>query len=129
MGEYIPRAPINDEARKRNQNLSGMGGIFNLVKMHVYQVVGNKPVKANRLLENNINLNEDLREFPSSNKSGITIKPTDADNKYHDSDKNKYLSPDGHRESIRDKITGDEELRDEFKASFNFFPFYSGSGL
>jgi len=36
MGEYIPQAPINDEARKHNKNLPGMGGIFNVVNMHVY---------------------------------------------------------------------------------------------
>ena len=29
LGEYIPQAPINDEIRKNNQNLQGMGGIFN----------------------------------------------------------------------------------------------------
>jgi RHS repeat-associated protein len=26
MGDYIPGAPVNDEARKRNGNLPGMGG-------------------------------------------------------------------------------------------------------
>jgi RHS repeat-associated protein len=45
MGEYIPVAPINDEAKKHNQNLPGMGGIFNLVNMHVYHYAGNNPVK------------------------------------------------------------------------------------
>jgi len=44
-GDYLPSAPINDEARKRNQNLPGMGGIFNHVNMHVYHYGGNKPVK------------------------------------------------------------------------------------
>ena len=29
LGEYIPQAPINDEAKQNNQNLPGMGGIFN----------------------------------------------------------------------------------------------------
>jgi len=45
MGEYVPIAPINDEAKKHNQNLPGMGGIFNLVNMHVYHYAGNNPVK------------------------------------------------------------------------------------
>ena len=45
MGEYIPVAPINDQARKHNQNLPGMGGVFNLVNMHVYHYAGNNPVK------------------------------------------------------------------------------------
>ena len=45
MGEYIPVAPINDQARKHNGNLPGMGGIFNLVNMHVYHYAGNNPIK------------------------------------------------------------------------------------
>jgi hypothetical protein len=45
MGEYIPRAPVNDEARKRNGNLPGMGGVFNTVNLHVYHYAGNNPVK------------------------------------------------------------------------------------
>ena len=45
VGEYIPVAPINDEARKRNGNLPGMGGVFNYVNLHVYHYAGNNPVK------------------------------------------------------------------------------------
>jgi RHS repeat-associated protein len=45
MGEYLPSAPISDEARRRNGNLPGMGGIFNLVNLHVYHYAGNNPVK------------------------------------------------------------------------------------
>jgi RHS repeat-associated protein len=45
MGEYVPAAPINDDARKRNQNLPGMGGVFNTVNLHVYHYAGNNPVK------------------------------------------------------------------------------------
>jgi hypothetical protein len=45
MGEYIPQAPINDEARKRNQNLPGMGGVYNYVNLHTYHYAGNNPVK------------------------------------------------------------------------------------
>jgi RHS repeat-associated protein len=44
MGEYIPHAPINDDAKKHNGNLPGMGGVFNLVNMHVYHYAGNNPV-------------------------------------------------------------------------------------
>lgn len=44
-GDYIPGAPVNDEARKRNGNLPGQGGIFNYVNMHVYHYAGNNPVK------------------------------------------------------------------------------------
>jgi hypothetical protein len=45
MGEYIPQAPMNDEARRYNQNLPGMGGIFNTVNLHVYHYAGNNPVR------------------------------------------------------------------------------------
>jgi len=45
QGDYIPVAPTNDEARKHNQNLPGMGGIFNIVNMHAYHYAGNNPVK------------------------------------------------------------------------------------
>jgi RHS repeat-associated protein len=45
MGEYLPSAPISDEARRRNGNLPGQGGVFNLVNLHVYHYAGNNPVK------------------------------------------------------------------------------------
>jgi RHS repeat-associated protein len=45
LGEYIPGAPINDEAKKRNGNLPGMGGVFNVVNFHLYHYAGNNPIK------------------------------------------------------------------------------------
>ena len=45
MGDYVPSAPIDDEARKRNSNLPGQGGVFNYVNLHVYHYAGNNPVK------------------------------------------------------------------------------------
>ncbi|GHV06711.1 hypothetical protein FACS189485_15690 [Spirochaetia bacterium] len=45
IGDYIPGAPINDEARKRNGNLPGMGGVFNTINSHLYHYAGNNPVK------------------------------------------------------------------------------------
>jgi len=45
VGEYVPEAPVDGEARKRNQNLPGMGGVFNYVNLHVYHYAGNNPVK------------------------------------------------------------------------------------
>ena len=44
MGEYLPVAPVNDEAKKHNENLPGMGGVFNYVNLHVYHYAGNNPV-------------------------------------------------------------------------------------
>ena len=45
LGDYIPKAPIDDEAKKHNENLPGMGGIYNIVNMHLYHYAGNNPVK------------------------------------------------------------------------------------
>ena len=45
LGEYIPKAPIDEEAKKYNQNLPGMGGVFNTVNVNLYHYVGNNPLK------------------------------------------------------------------------------------
>ncbi|GHV06718.1 hypothetical protein FACS189485_15710 [Spirochaetia bacterium] len=45
IGEYIPGAPINDEVKKQNGNLPGMGGVFNTINSHLYHYAGNNPVK------------------------------------------------------------------------------------
>jgi RHS repeat-associated protein len=45
VGEYLPSAPVDDEAKKRNGNLPGQGGVFNYVNLHVYHYAGNNPVK------------------------------------------------------------------------------------
>ncbi|MDR0602434.1 MAG: hypothetical protein LBG42_08635, partial [Treponema sp.] len=36
---------MNEEARKHNGNLPGMGGTFNTVNLHVYHYAGNNPLK------------------------------------------------------------------------------------
>ncbi len=45
LGDYIPGAPINDEVRKQNQNLPGMGGVFNTINASLYHYAGNNPVR------------------------------------------------------------------------------------
>ena len=45
LSDYIPKAPIDDEAKKHNENLPGMGGVYNTVNMHLYHYAGNNPVK------------------------------------------------------------------------------------
>ena len=45
LGDYIPKAPIDDEAKKHNENLPGMGGVYNIVNMHLYHYAGNNPIK------------------------------------------------------------------------------------
>ena len=45
LSDYISKAPIDDEAKKHNENLPGMGGVFNVVNLHLYHYAGNNPVK------------------------------------------------------------------------------------
>ena len=45
LGEYIPKAPVNDEAKKHNQNLPGMGGVFNTINLNLYHYAANNPIK------------------------------------------------------------------------------------
>jgi RHS repeat-associated protein len=45
MSDYIPSAPVDDEARKRNENLPSMGGVFSEINLHVYHYGGNNPIK------------------------------------------------------------------------------------
>ncbi|MBR0098256.1 MAG: RHS repeat-associated core domain-containing protein [Treponema sp.] len=45
LGDYIPQAPISDEARRNNANLPGMGGLFNPINGSLYHYAGNNPVK------------------------------------------------------------------------------------
>jgi RHS repeat-associated protein len=45
LAEYVPSAPVDEEAKKRNGNLPGQGGVFNYVNLHVYHYAGNNPVK------------------------------------------------------------------------------------
>lgn len=45
LGEYIPKTPVNKEAKRYNQNLPGMGGVFNTVNLNLYHYAGNNPVK------------------------------------------------------------------------------------
>ena len=45
LGDYIPKAPIDDEAKKHNEKLPGMGGVYNTVNLHLYHYAGNNPVK------------------------------------------------------------------------------------
>ncbi|MCL2801093.1 MAG: RHS repeat-associated core domain-containing protein [Treponema sp.] len=45
MAEYVPLAPINDDTRKHNSNLPGLGGVFNTINLHAYRYAGNNPIR------------------------------------------------------------------------------------
>ena len=45
LNEYIPKAPIDDKAKKHNENLPGMGGVYNTVNLQLYHYAENNPVK------------------------------------------------------------------------------------
>lgn len=45
LGDYIPKAPINEEAKRYNQNLPGMGGVFNHINGNLYHYAANNPVR------------------------------------------------------------------------------------
>jgi RHS repeat-associated protein len=68
MGEYVPQAPVSDEAKKRNENLPGMGGVFNYVNLHAYHYAGNNPVKYT-----DPDGREDVEDFSSLLNTAITL--------------------------------------------------------
>jgi len=44
LGDYIPQAPVNDEAKKANNSLPGQGGLFNHINSNLYHYAGNNPI-------------------------------------------------------------------------------------
>lgn len=49
LGEYFAEAPTSDEAKKRNQNLPGMGGVYNTVNLALYHYFRRRTVAGWRL--------------------------------------------------------------------------------
>lgn len=45
LADYVPLAPVDEEARKHNGKLPGMGGVYNLMNLALYHYAGNNPVK------------------------------------------------------------------------------------
>ncbi len=45
LGDYVPGAPVSDAARKRNNNLPGLGGLYNPVNFALYHYAANNPVR------------------------------------------------------------------------------------
>jgi RHS repeat-associated protein len=42
--DYLPVRPVDKDSREHNQNLPGMGGVFNIVNLAVYHYGGNNPI-------------------------------------------------------------------------------------
>ena len=84
LGEYIPKAPIDDEAKKHNENLPGMGGVFNVVNLHLYHYAGNNPVKytdpdgreTDTSLNNLKKVAKEIRATGSIDGKNIYLSPT-----------------------------------------------------
>ena len=45
QGDFLPSAPNSEQARRRNANLPGIGGVFNTINLHVFHYSLNNPIR------------------------------------------------------------------------------------
>ena len=74
VGDYVPQAPVSEEAKKQNESLPGMGGVFNYVNLHAYHYAGNNPVKytdpdGNYLIYNKARGARDAKQYVLRNNT------------------------------------------------------------
>ena len=76
LNDYIPVAPIDDEAKKHNSQLPGQGGVFNLVNLQLYHYAGNNPVKYVEPdgREEKINWFDEISECVNDIRIGFQVK-------------------------------------------------------
>lgn len=96
LAEYIPVAPIHDQAREHNENLPGMGGVFDTVNLHVYHYAGIGQRSDSELQANNpVKYTDPDGMFLEVNDNGdgtYTVSGGEAN-----SDKNIYIMKNGKR--------------------------------
>ena len=84
LSDYIPKAPIDDEAKNHNENLPGMGGVFNVVNLHLYHYAWSNPVKytdpdgreTDTSLNNLKKVAKEIRATGSIDGKNIYLSPT-----------------------------------------------------
>lgn len=108
----IPVAPINDKAKKHNENLPGMGGAFNLVNLQLYHYGGNNPIKY---------VDPDGRDIILLNRSyGAFGFGHNAILIGNDTDGWIYYSKDGYSGNTRQEFSNLNEFLSENKRNTNY---------
>ena len=108
----IPVAPINDKAKKHNENLPGMGGAFNLVNLQLYHYGGNNPIKY---------VDPDGRDIILLNRSyGAFGFGHNAILIGNDTDGWIYYSKDGYSGNTRQEFSNLNEFLSENKKNTNY---------
>ena len=93
LGEYIPQAPVNDEAKQHNQNLPGLGGVFNTVNLNLYHYAANNPVKYTDPDGNNIAFGVDKNGAGGNGHTSLYFQ--DAEGNWYKFDQGATEGPSG----------------------------------